>query len=293
MMIDLVVPAREASLVGNLKVKRILPFRLRRMVGPFTFLDHMGPVELHPGPEGDVPPHPHIGLATVTYLFEGTLVHRDSLGTLQEINPGDVNWMTAGKGIVHSERKPLGQEGQTRRMEGLQAWVALPLATEECEPTFEHYGTAVLPQFEVDGVNIKLLAGEAFGRRSPVKTHSPLFYFEIKMPEGSSLTFEPGSQEAAVYVAQGELQAGEHSLAGPVLGVFKSGEKVVLKANQKTHAVLFGGDALEGPRYIWWNFVSSSKDRLENAKRDWREQKFPKVPDETEFTPLPEEKKAP
>lgn len=286
-MIDQVIQVREVNLTGDMKVKRILPFRERRMVGPFTFLDEMGPVSLEPGTTGDVPPHPHIGLSTVTYLFSGEIVHRDSIGSEQVIYPGDVNWMTAGQGIVHSEHVPADIRERKSKLHGLQAWVALPLEAEETEPAFDHYDSALLPKFTENGVQIHLIAGSAFGRTSPVKIHSQLFYFEALFQAFQSIEFDPHSQEAAFYLVHGEVTVSERSFRGPVLIVFKTGTKVQIHAHENSHGLFLGGTALEGPRFNGWNFVSSSKERIEKAKSDWRDQKFPKVPGETDFVLLP------
>jgi redox-sensitive bicupin YhaK (pirin superfamily) len=286
-MIDLVIPTRESELDGGLKVRRALPFRARRMVGPFIFLDEMGPVELADPPAGDVPPHPHIGLSTVTYLFEGEILHRDSLGSKQLIRPGDINWMTAGRGIVHSERPPAGMRSSGRRLNGIQAWVALPLQHEEAEPSFEHYAAGILPEFEVQGARIKVLAGSAYGRTSPVKTHSSLFYLDVGIPSGKTLSFEPGAQESALYLATGHVTVDGQSFDGPTLVVFKPDIAIQITAHTDTRCLLLGGAPLEGPRHIYWNFVSSSRERIERAKDDWRAQRFPRVPEETDFVPLP------
>jgi redox-sensitive bicupin YhaK (pirin superfamily) len=287
-MIKTLIPAREAALVGDLKVRRILPFRTHRRVGPFVFLDHMGPIDIRPGDGGDVAPHPHIGLSTVTYLFEGELLHRDSLGSLQPIVPGDLNWMTAGKGIVHSERMPTEVRIRGGRMHGMQAWVALPVENEDDEPTFEHYNANTLPRFEVDGVKYSLIAGSAFGHVSPVRTHSPLFYVAADAPAGKRIRFDPGQMEAAVYVVAGQVTSEGQTQNGPGMLVFDPGEPFEIQALTDAKVMLLGGSPLEGPRHIFWNFVSSSREKIEQAKLLWHEQKFPKVPGETEFVPLPE-----
>jgi redox-sensitive bicupin YhaK (pirin superfamily) len=285
--IEQVVEARETTLVGDLKVHRILPYRTRRMVGPFTFLDEMGPLEVLSGNSGDVPPHPHIGLATVTYLFDGELMHRDGLGTERMIRPRDVNWMTAGSGIVHSERIPAEYRTGGKCFHGLQAWVALPLEFEEVSPSFDHYGKEALPVFKQGASTIHLIAGSAFGKTSPVKTLSKLFYFDAEIPAGSVLEFDSESQEAAFYLLSGSISIDGQVFEKQGLIVFKAGSKIRVEARGDSHGMFLGGAPLDGPRYIYWNFVSSSKERIEKAKQDWREQRFAKVPGETDFVPLP------
>ena len=236
-----------------------------------------------------MPPHPHIGLATVTYLFEGELLHRDSLGSQQLIRPGDINWMTAGRGIVHSERTTPERRRQGSRLHALQLWVALPMALEESEPSFVHYPGATLPELNVAGARLRVLAGTAYGVTSPVRASSPLFYVDAAMPAGSELTLPSEHEERAVYVIDGALGCGaERAEAGRML-VFAPEAKVVVRAEPATRVVLVGGAPLEGGRHIFWNFVSSSRERIEQAKRDWKEGRYPKVPgDEVEFSPLPE-----
>jgi redox-sensitive bicupin YhaK (pirin superfamily) len=259
------------------------------MVGPFTFFDHMGVAVFAPGQGIDVRPHPHIGLATVTYLFEGELLHRDSLGSVQPIRPGDVNWMTAGSGIVHSERTAPEQRKQGSRLHGLQLWVALPLEQEETAPSFRHYPGSSLPERDDAGVRLRVLAGSAYQMTSPVETLSPLFYVDAAMSPGGELTLPTGYEERAVYVVDGTLSCGaERAEAGRML-VFAKEANVTLRAERSTRIVLLGGAALEGKRTIEWNFVSSSKERLERAKQDWKEGRFPSVPgDDLEHSPLPE-----
>src|SRR5262245_16474413 len=285
--ITTVIDGRPRSF-GGLDVRRVLPARARRMVGPFTFLDEMRDTGAA-GQGVDVLPHPHIGLATVTYLFEGELVHRDSLGSLQTIRPGDINWMTAGRGIVHSERTAPDRRGPGARLRGLQLWVALPRAHEEDAPSFHHHRADRLPECELDGVRLKVLAGAAFGMASPVETLSPLFYVDASMSAGSALALPGEHEERAVYVVDGAIGCGaERAEAGRML-VFAGGTGATLRAAAPARVVVLGGAPLDGPRHIYWNFVSSSKERIEQAKRDWKEGRFPKVPgDEVEFTPLPE-----
>lgn len=291
-MIELVIEPKAVPLVGGMSVMRILPVRARRQVGPFTFLDEMTPMAVSPGEAGDVPPHPHIGLSTLTYLFQGEIDHRDSLGTFQTIRPGDVNWMTAGRGIVHSERVPARYRQTRGQMHGLQAWIVLPIEDEECAPSFHHTPRSEIPRFEVSGCPVELIAGEAFGRKSPVKTSSRLFYFSVQMQAGQK--FQLGSelmdQERALYLMRGSIRIEERSFQAPQMIVFRSGERVEWESTTDVHCVCLGGESLPGERFIYWNFVSSSRERIEKAKADWKEQRFPQVPGETSFVPLPEKK---
>ena len=283
-----IIDARPRDIDG-FKVRRLLPSFARRLVGPFIFFDHMGPAELAPGEGMDVRPHPHIGLSTVTYLFEGEIVHRDSLGSDQAIRPGDINWMTAGRGIVHSERTSpeLRRTGST--VHGLQLWVALPLAHEESDPEFRHHPADTLPAFKQQGAHIRVLAGAAYGRTSPVHTLSALFYVDMAMPAGSELPIPREHAERAAYVVDGVIGCdAERAEEGRML-VFVPGADVRLRAETDSRVVLVGGAPIDGRRQICWNFVSSSKERIEQAKGDWKEGRFEKVPgDEVEFVPLPE-----
>ena len=283
-----VIDARSRDL-GGFAVGRVLPSAARRLVGPFIFFDHMGPADLAPGRGLDVRPHPHIGLATVTYLFEGEIVHRDSLGSHQPIRPGEVNWMTAGRGIVHSERTSPELRRTGSRAHGLQLWVALPLAQEETEPEFHHHPAQTLPSVEIAGARIRVLAGSAYGETSPVKTFSPLFYADVAVPGGCELSLPSEHEERAAYIVDGAVTCGsERGERGRML-VFAKGAEVVLRASADARIALIGGTPINGERHIWWNFVSSSEARIEQAKRDWKEGRFPKVPgDEAEFIPLPE-----
>jgi redox-sensitive bicupin YhaK (pirin superfamily) len=272
-----------------------LPAGEHRSVGPFLFFDHFGPTRLAPGKGMDVRPHPHINLATVTYLFEGAIVHRDSLGSVQEIRPGDINWMTAGRGIVHSERTGPTVRASGSVAHGLQLWVGLPRADEETAPAFHHHPAATLPEFDVGGATLRLLAGEAFGRRSPVRTFSPLTYLDIAMPAGASVELPPERGERGLYVISGGVVCGGVSHAPHRMLLLAADRPVRLGADVVTRAVLVGGQPFPEPRHIWWNFVSSSAERLEQAKRDWLTRRgeaggpFPLVPgDEREFIPLPE-----
>jgi redox-sensitive bicupin YhaK (pirin superfamily) len=287
-IIEQTIAPRERDL-GGFSVRRVLPHATRPMVGPFIFLDHMGPAEFPPAKGIDVRPHPHIGLATVTYLFEGELFHRDSLRSAQEIRPGAVNWMTAGRGITHSERTGPAERAMPHRIHGLQIWVALPVAHEETAPEFFHHPAETIPCVTRDGATIHVVAGEAFGAMSPVKLYSPLFYADVRLEPGGRVTLPDKFTDRAAYVIEGEVVADGHVLAPATLSVFNTGAGVALEAKSRAHLVLLGGEPFAEPRHIWWNFVSSSKARIEQAKRDWKEQRFPKVAGDTvEFTPLPE-----
>ena len=275
--------------LGDFQVKRVLPAgRQRKMVGPFIFFDHMGPAEFAAGKGIDVRPHPHIGLATVTYLFEGEIVHRDSLGFVQTIKPGDVNWMTAGSGIVHSERSGEAQRADASRLFGIQSWVALPRAAEETEPEFFHHPKSTLPMIESDGICMRLIAGTAFGERSPVKTYSDMFYLDAEMPAGGRLKLPDEHEERAVYPVAGEVALNGVSISAGNMAVIAPGAEAELQCSRDARVMLLGGATMDGERHIWWNFVSSSKERIEQAKADWKENRFAKVPGETEFIPLPE-----
>ena len=284
----IIAPTRDLG--DGFEVRRALPSARRRMVGPFIFLDQMGPAVLRPGHGLDVRPHPHIGLATVTYLFEGEVLHRDSLGTVQPIRPGEVNWMTAGQGIVHSERMRVGASG---RMYGVQIWVALPQRLEESAPTFEHYDVSAVPLLVDGGITTRLIAGSLFGARSGVKTSSALFYAEAQLEEGAVLRLPAEYDERATFVVEGSVTLTETTLRSGEIAFFQRGAEVLLRANEPTRLLLLGGEPLEGPRYISWNFVSSSKERLKQAASDWRHQRFTRVPGETAYIPLPEDGNAP
>jgi len=273
--------------VGGLTVRRALPRIRCRNVGPFVFLDHMGPTVLAPGQRADVLPHPHIGLATLSFLFDGALRHRDSLGSDQIIAPGDVNWMVAGRGIVHSERTPMStlQAGQT--VHGLQLWVALPDAEENCEPRFEHYAARALPSLERPGVQVNLLVGEGFGLRSPVTVLSPTLYAQAMLEQDRQLTL-PDTPELAIYLIDGTLIVGSETFTAPQLVVFESRvTQASVTAHTRCHFVVLGGSPV-GPRLMDWNFVASSQERIEQAKRNWNDRRFPTIPgDDDEFVPLP------
>ena len=282
------IEARERDL-GGFVVRRVLPFEGRQMVGPFIFFDHMGPTQFEPGHGVDVRPHPHIALATVTYLFAGSLEHRDSLGTVREIRPGDVNWMTAGRGIAHSERTPQLARARGEKIHGIQSWVALPDGHEEVEPNFAHCPASALPRQAFGGIDLSIIAGRAFGLLSPVATLWPTLYVDARFARGAMLEVPPEHAERAVYVAQGELAVGEIKISEGQLAVLEPGVKVTLRAAGEARAMLLGGERFPTPRYIWWNFVASSLERIELAKDRWANHQFPAVPGETEFIPLPQQ----
>lgn len=286
-LIELTIPAREAD-IGGLHVKRLLPWARRRMLGPFIFLDHMGPAQYGIGEGLDVRPHPHIGLATVTYLFEGEIIHRDSIGSHQAITPGAVNWMTAGKGISHSERTSMNERGHLHNVHGLQSWVALPREFEEKAPDFFHYEATALPERTHKGVHIKMIAGEAFGLHAPTTTYSPLFYAEVRMQPGSTLEIPPVYRERGAYIIAGQIRIGGEIVAPQTLPVFLPEGFVRIEADTEVHLVLLGGEPLPEKRFIWWNFVSSSQERIEQAKLDWISGKFGEIPgDLNDALPLP------
>lgn len=294
-MLDLVIEARKASIGPGMDVRRILPFRLKRMVGPFTFMDHAGPVTIQPQKihSMDVLPHPHIGLSTVSYLFEGQVTHRDSLGVQQIIKPGEVNWMTAGSGIAHSERfeEPAALAGGNLEM--IQTWVALPEKDEEASPAFNNYKPEQLPIFTDSGIWMRLIAGDAFGLRNNVKTHSPLFYLHVVLDKGKRFGLPKEHSERGIYLAKGSIEvSGITYTAGQML-VFTKGVDSVILAKENTTLMMLGGEPL-GERYIWWNFVSSRKERIEQAKEDWKQGRILLPPtDNLEFIPLPEDKSKP
>lgn len=281
---ELIIEPGEHDL-GGFSVRRVLPAKQRRMVGPYIFFDHMGPAVFAPGDGIQVRPHPHIGLSTVTYLFEGEIIHRDSLGYLQPIQAGAVNLMTAGRGIVHSERA--GDDLQREsRLHGIQSWMALPREQEERDPDFEHFPADCLPQLERDGVAVRVIIGAAYGHESPVTQFAPTLYLECKMPAGSSLALPQDVEQLAVYVVEGSLRAGASQVAAGSMAVAPDNASMRIEAVEASHVMVIGGAAFDR-RHIWWNFVSSSRDRIEQAKQDWRENRFEPVPGETEFIPLP------
>ena len=274
--------------IGGFAVRRVLPALPQQMVGPFIFFDHLGPAALAPGGGLDVRPHPHIGLATVTYLFDGEILHRDSLGSVQAIRPGDVNWMTAGRGIVHSERTPGHLRAAGGRVHGIQTWVALPRGHEEAAPAFAHHAAGTLPVVELPGVTVRVVAGTAFGARSPVDVFSRTLYAAADLAPGASLVVQPEHEERAVYLAEGSASVADTALEPGQMAVLPPGGDVEIRAAAVSRIMLVGGAKMDGPRFIWWNFVASSRERIERAKADWREDRFPPVPGETERIPLPE-----
>jgi redox-sensitive bicupin YhaK (pirin superfamily) len=285
--IEQVIVPRARDL-GGFEVRRVLPAAGKQMIGPFIFFDQMGPAEFVIGKGVDVRPHPHIGLATVTYLFQGEMWHRDSLGTSMVIRPGEVNLMTAGRGIVHSERETSEARARPRELFGIQAWVALPKSHEEHAPAFVHHGLDALPRIAADGKRVRLIMGEAYGARSPVDFPHPALYAEAVLAPGAVLPFDDTYDERAIYIASGEIDvAGDRFEAGRLL-VLHPGDRISILAMSQSRLMLLGGEPMDGPRHIWWNFVSSSKDRIDAAKADWAARRFPLVPgDETEFAPLP------
>lgn len=282
------LPGHEKDLGGGLRVRRLLPSVERRTVGPFVFLDHFGPLDFQPGMNTDVRPHPHIGLATVTFLFEGAMLHRDSLGSVQRIEPGAINWMSAGRGIVHSERTPPDLRAVTHRIHGLQLWVGLPQSWEDSDPTFAHTDAAQLAAFDDQGAQVRLLVGEAYGRRSPVNASSPTVFMAVTLRAGTPFIVPPLATELAVYPISGDVSLDGAPLAARTLGVLDQGKGCQLQAQQECTAVIIGGEPLDGARFLLWNFVSSSKERLQRAAADWRAQRMGSVPGETEFIPLPD-----
>jgi hypothetical protein len=286
--IETVIVPRARDL-GGFEVRRALPSAQRQMVGPFIFWDQMGPSQFLADGGIDVRPHPHIGLATLTYLFDGKIFHRDSLGSAQAIRPGEVNWMTAGKGIVHSERTAAEWKQEAgRRLFGIQSWVALPTASEEVAPEFFHLSGGELPLIEAEGKRVRIIAGDMFGAASPLKTYSDMFYADAVLQAGARLPLPAVYEERAVYVAEGVIEiAGDHFASGRLL-VFRAGDEISITAVEPARILLLGGEPMDGPRYIWWNFVSSSRERIEQAKEDWAQKRFDIVPgDEQEFIPLP------
>lgn len=284
---NLIIP--RSSDIGGFSVRRALPSRQRRLVGPFIFFDRMGPAILRPDEALDVKPHPHIGLSTVTYLFDGEIKHRDSLGTELVIKPGDINLMTAGRGIVHSERTPENLRGHPLSMSGLQTWLALPDEKEEIDPAFAHTGHDKMPAIDWDGAEGRVVIGAFAGLTSPVPTFTDTLYVDLRLDPGKRFPFPAGHEERALYILSGELEIAGDRFAPDQLLVFRAGDEITLQAGpQGCHVMLFGGAALNSRRYIWWNFVSSSKERIEKAKEEWRTGRFDIVPgDEEEFVPLP------
>lgn len=288
--IETVIQPLEHDL-GGFTVRRLLPAAQRKAVGPFVFFDHMGPADFAPGHGIDVRPHPHIGLSTVTFLFEGTFLHRDSLGTIQPVHAGDVNWMTAGRGIVHSERTPPDLRVRGSRLHGIQTWVALPKSHEEVEPNFSHFPAAQLPVIEANDARLTVVAGSAFGKTSPVPVYSGTLYVAAELQPGAQVDLLPEHAERSVYVVEGELEVNGEAVPVGQLVVLRPNMTVSLNANSASRAMLVGGETLDARRTVWWNFVASDKGRIEAAKRAWQDCNnavFPPVPEETERIPLPE-----
>jgi redox-sensitive bicupin YhaK (pirin superfamily) len=274
--------------LGGLQVQRLLPAFPDKMIGPFIFFDHFGPVDFAPGEGIDVRPHPHIGLATVTYLYEGAQMHRDSLGSVQRIEPGDVNWMTAGKGIVHSERTAPQDRATGHRLHGLQTWVALPKSHEDVEPSFFHHSRDTLPARAERGVTMRVIAGKAFGLEAPVRTFSPIFYVAVDMEADSHLDVPPEHEQRGVYVVAGDIRVGGDVVPAHHLAILTSASNVRIDAVSASRLVILGGAKMDGDRHIWWNFVASDRALIDAASERWRNQGFPAVPGESEFIPLPE-----
>uniref|UniRef100_UPI00404A6CAF pirin family protein n=1 Tax=Flavobacterium sp. TaxID=239 RepID=UPI00404A6CAF len=285
--IQVIVPERAAD-IGNFTVGRLLPFRQKRAVGPFVFIDHMGPAALAAGENLDVNPHPHIGLSTLTYLFEGSIMHCDSLGTEIAITPGAVNWMTAGRGIVHSERTPEALKNTTKTLHGLQIWVALPTALETCEPSFHHIKADELPTWAENNIHFKLIAGKIFGHESPVPVYSPLFLLEISTTKRQKISFGEGLfGEHGIYILQGQIEQEGHVYESKQILVAKENIVCSFTMEANTKIYLFGGEPFPEERFIYWNFVNSDKNRIEEAKEDWKNQRFPKIPGDDSFVKLP------
>ncbi len=288
MAIDILTP--HVHDLGNFTVRRTLPGASHRMVGPFIFFDHMGPAELPPGVGMDVRPHPHIGLGTVTYLFEGSGLHRDSLGSLQRIDPGDINWMLAGRGIVHSERTPAEDLVRTRTLHGLQIWIALPRAHENDAPSFSHHPAASLPQFDLPGARLRLLLGSAWNLRSPVPVYSPLFYVHVQLAAGAQLTLAREYAQRAVYAVDEPLIVDGQPVPAQSMAVLEESAAGLISTEKPATLMLLGGDPLDGERLIHWNFVASSRELIGAARTSWTgypNEQFAQVPGETEWIPLP------
>ena len=285
----LLLSGQAKDLGGGFTVRRLLPAVQRQAVGPFLFFDHFGPVQVAPGAAHDVRPHPHIGLATVTYLFSGAILHRDSLGSVQQIEPGAINWMTAGRGIVPSERRPQELATQTYVNHGIQLWAALPLAQEEAAPSFVHTPAADIPEVQVGGATVRVLIGTALGQRSPVATYAPTLYLDVKLPAGATLELPVLAQEMAIYPVDGPVQLNGQAVAAQLLAVLAPGQRLHLAAGDSAvRLMVIGGDALDAPRYMWWNFVSSRKERIVQAAADWDADVMGHVPTEVERIALPE-----
>lgn len=289
--IKLIIEERPTN-IGNFMVGRLLPFREKRMVGPFAFIDHMGPTSMSDHENFDVPPHPHIGLSTLTYLFEGSIMHKDNLGTEMEIKPGQINWMTAGKGIVHSERTPEYLRNSDKMLHGLQIWVALPKELEEMEPSFFHVPENEIPEWKTDNVTFKLIAGEVFGKKSSVPVYSPLYLLELKSTARQTVTIgDHLFGESGLYILEGSIESEGHVFEPKQLLVAKDSKLCTFDMAENTTIYIFGGEPFPEERIIYWNFVATTKELIENAKEKWLAQTFDKVPGENEFVPLPEQNK--
>ncbi len=280
-----ITPARRS--LGEFDVRRALPNSSQQRVGPFIFFDHMGPADFPPGTGIDVRPHPHIGLATITYLFSGAIQHRDSLGFDQLIIPGEVNWMTAGRGVVHSERTPQDVRRTGSHLHGIQAWIALPVEKEEAEPSFVHYAMDQIPQVQLPGARLTLIAGAAYGVTSPVRTSSETLYIEADIDDGASLAVPENADELAVYVVDGELDVEGQIVHGGTMAILSDANATAIRARTQCKCMILGGATLPGERIVWWNFVSSTRNRIDKAKNDWRDGRFDMVPGESDFIPLP------
>ena len=285
--IETVIVPRSRDL-GSFEVRRALPSTQRQMLGPFIFFDQMGPAEFLLGAGMDVRPHPHIGLSTVTYLFDGEIMHRDSLGTILPIRPGELNWMTAGRGITHSERTSSELRTAGSRLFGIQSWVALSRDDEERTPDFTHYDAQELPIIDGEGKTVRVIAGSVLGRTSPVSTSSPMFYADVTLAAGASIPLDPAHDERAIYTVEGEIEIAADRFGPGALLVFRPGDRITITARSGARFMMLGGEPMDGPRFIWWNFVSSRKERIEQAKADWRQARFDTVPGDAEFIPLPE-----
>lgn len=284
----MLIEGRLHDLGDGLRVRRLLPQLQARQVGPFVFFDHIGPALFAPGTGMDVRPHPHIGLATVTWLFEGAIRHRDSLGSCADIHPGELNWMTAGRGIVHSERTPPAEREAGHTLHGVQVWVALPQADEEVAPAFHHHEAGELPRIVREGASLTLIAGTAYGEASPVKVFAPMFFIEARLDAGATLDWPAGHAERGVHVIEGELRWDELAIPAGLMAVQAGASAPALRAREASRVMLFGGAPLDGERHLWWNFVSTRRERIEQAKADWQQGRFDRVPgDDVEFIPLP------
>ncbi|WP_096699716.1 pirin family protein [Polaromonas sp. AER18D-145] len=288
MPVDLILTGHDKDLGGGFRVRRLLPAGQRQAVGPFLFFDHFGPVTVAPGGSHDVRPHPHIGLATVTYLFDGAIMHRDSLGFSQRIEPGAINWMTAGRGIVHSERAPQELKGSTYVNHGIQLWAALPREHEEAAPDFVHTPASAIPSLVLGGTQVRVLIGDAFGQRSPVRTFSTTVYLDVQLAAGAVFELPPLAEELAVYAVGGPVVVDGEQVAAHTLVVLAPGAAASIMAGEAVRLMVIGGDALDGHRFMWWNFVSSRKERIGQAAQDWERQAMGQVPGDAELIPLPE-----